>query len=211
MSSLTLNLAKPGEAAPKLALNLNKGERFRVRLAWEGTNDLDLHALFCINSGAGAKASSFADILSTYNVRRRIGTQEVGTLTPAADGSFSIHGGALRHSPDARDGDQLDIDEWLEIDPAGLEQPTAGVSEIPLVAMIHPQSGALRFGDVRNATVIVETAAGQPLLRVALGSEFGEFIGVQMGSIVVGNNGAEFVAIGVGFNGDFNAVLGHFS
>lgn len=211
MSSLTLNLAKPGEAAPKLALNLNKGERFRVRLAWEGANDLDLHALFCINAGAGARASSFADILSTYNVRRRIGAQEVGTLTPAADGSFSIHGGALKHSPDARDGDQLDIDEWLEIDPAGLTQPATGVIEIPLVAMIHPQSGALRFRDVRNATVIVETVAGQALLRVALGSEFGEFIGVQMGSIVVGNKGAEFVAIGVGFNGDFNAVLGHFS
>lgn len=211
MSSLTLNLSKPGDAAPKLALNLNKGERFRVRLAWEGSNDLDLHALLCVNAGSGAKAAGFGDILSTYNVRRRIGGQEVGTLIPAADGSFSIHGSALKHSPDARDGDQLEIDEWLEIDPAALTPPANGTLEIPLVAMIHPQSSGLCFRDVRQATVIVETASGQPLLRVALGHEFGEFIGVQMGSIVVSQGRAEFVAIGVGFNGDFNAVLAHFS
>lgn len=211
MSALTLNLAKPGETAPKLALNLNKGERFRVRLAWDGPNDLDLHALVCTNHGNGAKAGSFGDILSTYNVRRRIGTQEVGSLTPEADGSFSIHDGALKHSPDARDGDRLDIDEWIAIDPARLPAPVAGFLEIPLVAMIHPQQGAVRFRDVQNASVIVETEAGQPLLRAALSQEFGDFVGVQMGSILVGPGGAEFAAVGTGFNGDFNAVLAHFS
>src|SRR5574343_344915 len=157
MSALTLNLAKPGETAPKLALNLNKGERFRVRLAWDGPNDLDLHALVCTNHGNGAKAG--------------------------------------------RDGDRLDIDEWIAIDPARLLAPVAGFLEIPLVAMIHPQQGAVRFRDVQNASVIVETEAGQPLLRAALSQEFGDFVGVQMGSILVGPGGAEFAAVGTGFNG----------
>lgn len=211
MTALTLNLTKPGDAAPKLALNLDKGERFKVRLAWEGQTDIDLHALVCVNRGAGAKASSFDDILSTYNVRRRIGNQEVGTLTKAADGSFEIHGGALRHSPDATDGDQLDVDEWVEIDPGRLRAPADGVIEIPLVAMIHPQSQGHTFGGVRNALVIVENASGSELLRAGLSSQFADFVGVQMGSVMIDAGGAHFVAVGVGFNGDFNSVLGHFS
>ncbi|MGE5491019.1 MAG: TerD family protein [Actinomycetota bacterium] len=211
MNHLTLNLTKPGDAAPKLALNLNKGERFKVRLSWEGKADVDLHAIVCVNTGDGAKASSFEDILSTYNVRRRIGTQEVGTLPKAPDGSFEIHGGALKHSPDARDGDELDIDEWIEIDPGKLSPPSAGVIEIPLLAMIHPQGGGTRFGQVGNAAVVVENGSGEQVLRASLSSQFGEFVGVQMGSILIDGTGASFAAVGVGFNGDFNTVLGHFS
>lgn len=211
MSCLTLNLSKPGESPAKLALNLQKNEGFRVRLAWEGGCDLDLHALVCSNGGEGAKASSLGDVLSSYNVCRQLGGQTVGTLTPASDGSFSIHGGALRHSADARDGDQLEIDEWITVQPACLPLPAKGHLEIPLIAMVHPQNGPLRFRDVRNATVIVETDAGQALLRLALGQDFGDFVGVQMGSVLVSEHGAEFAAIGVGFNGDFNAVLAHFS
>lgn len=211
MSALTLNLSKPGDNAPKLALNLHKGERFKVRLSWDGKSDIDLHALVCVNTGYGAKASSFDDILSTYNVKRRVGTQEVGTLVKAADGSFAVHGGALQHSPDATDGDQLEIDEWIDIDPSKLTPPAHGVIEIPLVAMIHPQSGTQHFRDVKNAKVSIENSQGRILLEAGLSSQFGEFIGVQMGSIMIDSNGANFVAVGVGFNSDFNQVLGHFS
>lgn len=211
MSSLTLNLSKPGDNPAKLALNLQKDEGFRVRLAWEGGNDLDLHALVCTNHGDGARASSLGDVLSSYNICRQIGTQTVGSLTPASDGSFSIHGGALRHSADARSGDQLEIDEWITVEPARLTLPAIGHLEIPLIAMLHPQGGQHRFRDVRNASVIVETEAGQALLRLALGEDFADFVGVQMGSILVSGQGAEFAAVGVGFSGDFNAVLAHFS
>lgn len=211
MPNLTLNLAKPGDVAPKLALNLTKNERFKVRLAWDGKVDIDLHALVCVNTGGGAKASSFDDILSTYNVKRAINGQEVGTLTKNADGSFQVYGGALKHSPDATDGDQLAVDEWVEVDPSLLPAVSGGVREIPLVAMIHPQCGSKLFRDVQNASVIVENSSGQELLRANLSSQFGEFLGVQMGSIMIDHTGANFVAIGVGFNTDFNSVLGHFS
>lgn len=211
MPSLQLNLTKPGDSAPKLALSLNKGERFKVRLAWDGDTDLDLHALVAVNTGAGAKVSAMEDILSTYNVKRVIRGQSTGTLPLAADKTFSVHGGAVTHSPDATDGHQEGDDEWVSIQPDSLVPPANGVIEIPLVAMIHPQRPGRTFRDVKNARVVVENAAGQELLNVSLSAQFGEFIGVQMGSIMVEASGASFVGVGVGFNSDFNEVLAHFS
>lgn len=211
MPALTLSLTKPGDVASKLSLSLDKGERFKVRLAWDGDTDLDLHALVAVNTGAGAKVSSFDDILSTYNVQRTVRGQTTGTLPMNADKTFSVYGGALVHSPDATDGAADGDDEWVSIQPDRLTPPASGVIEIPLVAMIHPQSGNRTFRAVKNARVIVENAAGKELLNVSLSDQFGEFIGVQMGSIMVEPSGASFVNIGVGFNSDFNQVLGHFS
>ena len=211
MANLTLNLSKPGDRPQKLALNLTKAERFKVRLAWEGQTDLDLHAIVCANRGDGAKASALEDILSTYNVRRRIGGSEVGVLDKRADGSFAVHGGALVHSPDATDGDQLDVDEWIDIDPARLAPVPGAVIEIPLVAMIHQKTVARRFRDVGNAWVSIENAAGKELMNARLSTQFGEFVGVQMGSIMIDVDGTHFAPVGVGFNGDFNSVLEHFS
>lgn len=211
MSALQLNLSKPGDAGTKLALNLDKGERFKVRLSWDGDTDLDLHALVAVNTGAGAKVSAMEDILSTYNVQRTLRGQTVGSLPKAADGTFEVHGGALVHSPDATDGMLDGDDEWVSIQPDRLHPPAGGAIEIPLVAMIHPQNNGRTFRSVTNARVIVENSHGQELLNVALSNQFGEFTGVQMGSIMVEASGSSFVAIGVGFNGDFNQVLGHFS
>jgi tellurium resistance protein TerD len=211
MTALTLNLRKPGDSLRKLALNLTKAERFKVRLAWEGQTDLDLHAIVCLNTGSGAKASSLDDILSTYNVRRRIGGNEVGALPKRGDGSFAVHGGALVHSPDATDGDALEVDEWIDIDPALLSPAAGAVLEIPLVAMIHQKTVARRFRDVANAWVSIENANGGELMRITLSSQFGEFIGVQMGSLLMDEGGTHFAPVGVGFNGDFNSVLEHFS
>lgn len=217
MTNLVLNLTKPGEQAPKLQLNLSKHETFTVKLAWDEKSandktDLDLHAIVGVNTGDGAKAGSFDDILSTYNVRRRIGGQEVGTLDKKPDGSFEVHGGALVHSPDARDGNLEGDDEWIRIDPSRLTMPTAGNLEIPLVAMIHGASVARRFGEVKNARVVVVNSSGRELMTATLSNQFAEFIGVQMGSILIDRHGAaSFASVGVGFNGDFNTVLGHFS
>lgn len=217
MTSLVLNLTKPGEQAAKLQLNLNKNEVFSVKLSWDeraarDKTDLDLHAIVGVNTGSGAKAGAFEDILSTYNVRRKIGGQEVGVLDKKADGSFEIHGGALVHSPDAQDGNLDGDDEWIRIDPSKLTTPAQGHLEIPLVAMIHGASVARRFGDVKNARVTVVNSTGRELMNATLSDQFAEFIGVQMGSILIDAGGkASFASVGVGFNGDFNTVLGHFS
>lgn len=211
MTHLTLNLSKPGDTSRKLALNLTKVERFKVRLGWDGQTDLDLHAIVCANHGDGAKASSFDDILSTYNLKRRIGGQEVGSLDKRPDGSFAVHQGALVHSPDAIDGDTLEVDEWIAIDPAKLTPAPGAVIEIPLIALIHQKTVARRFRDVSNAWVSIENAAGSELMRVQLSSQFGEFVGVQMGSLMMDASGTQFAAVGVGFHGDFNSVLEHFS
>lgn len=211
MSKLQLNLTKPGDAAPKLALNLNKGERFKVRLAWDGGADLDLHALVAVNTGAGAKIATLDDILSTYNVQRMVRGTPQGHIPLNADKTFSVHGGALAHSPDATDGHSDGDDEFVTIQPDRLTPPANGVLEIPLVAMIHPQTPGRKFSQVQNAHVVIENAAGQVLLDVSLSAQFGEFVGVQMGSIIVEPTGASFHAVGTGFNSDFNEVLGFFS
>lgn len=211
MSKLQLNLTKPGDAAPKLALNLNKGERFKVRLAWDGGADLDLHALVAVNTGAGAKIAVLDDILSTYNVQRMVRGTPQGHIPLNPDKTFSVHGGAVAHSPDATDGHGAGDDEFVTIQPDRLAPPVNGVLEIPLVAMIHPQTPGRKFSDVQNARVVIENAAGQVLLDVSLSAQFGEFVGVQMGSIIVEPTGASFHAVGTGFNSDFNEVLGFFS
>ena len=217
MTSLVLNLTKPGEQASKLQLNLSKNEVFTVKLSWDEKSsadktDLDLHAIVGVNTGDGAKAGAFEDILSTYNVRRKIGGQQVGILDKKADGSFEIHGGALVHSPDAQDGNLEGDDEWIRVDPSKLSSPANGHLEIPLIAMIHGASVARRFADVKNARVAVVNSTGRELMNATLSNQFGEFIGVQMGSILIDRNGtASFASVGVGFNGDFNSVLGHFS
>lgn len=211
MPALQLNLTKPGDVAQKLSLNLDKGEAFKVRLSWDGSTDLDLHALVAVNMGHGAKVSSFEDILSPYNVKRVIRGQEQGTLPLAADKTFSVHGGALVHSPDATDGNAAGDDEYVTIRPDRLNPPAGGAIEIPLVAMIHPQNTGRTFKDVKNAHVVIENGRGVELLNVSLSNQFGEFVGVQMGSIMVEASGSSFAAIGAGFNEDFNQVLGHFS
>lgn len=211
MPALTLNLTKQGDVAKKLSLNLNKGDSFKVRLSWDGATDLDLHAMVGVNMGAGCQVSSVEDILSPYNVQRVIRGQQEGILPLAADKTFSIRGGALLHSPDATDGNQDGDDEYVIIRPDRLIPPAGGAIEIPLVAMIHPQNGGRRFRDVKGARVVVEDGNKNELLNVSLSDEFGDCVGVQMGSIMVETSGSSFALVGVGFNEDFNQVLGHFS
>lgn len=211
MTTLTLNLTKPGEQAPKLALNLKKNEIFTVRLGWDGEYDLDLHALYCVNRGAGAKLNAVTDILSTYNVEREINKQMVGSLPKSPDGTFQTPNGALVHSPDQTTGTNLEIDEWMKIDPSKVSIAPGEVVEVPLLTMIHPQSSGKKFRDIPNAWVSIEDADGREQMRIILSTQFGEFIGVQMGSLMFDQNGTHFAAVGNGFNGDFNSVLSHFS
>lgn len=212
MSALTLNLTKPGEAAPKLALNLVKDEKFTVKLSWDGKTDLDLHALHCIGQGNNpASITALEQILSTYNVSRVIAGQQQGTLAKQADGSFSISNGALVHSPDATDGNAEGVDEYIVVDPGKIAKIAGQYSEIPLIAMIHPQSAGLTFANVQNAQAHIVNSKGETLLDINLSSQFGQFIGVQMGAIMIDDQGkATFHAVGSGFSGDFNSVIGHF-
>lgn len=213
MTNLVLNLTKPGETAPKLQLNLKKGEKFTVKLGWSGKTDLDLHAIVCENTGSGAKVTALEDILSAYNVIRKISGQTFGTLPLNADKTFEVRNGALKHSPDATDGDVIaDDDEWIVVDPAKLVAPSNGVIEIPLISMIHPQSAGLKFRDTQDAKVTILNADNQVLLSATLSSQFGEFVGVQMGSIIIEPNGVStFAQVGVGFDCDFNSVIGNFA
>lgn len=210
--SLTLSLTKPGERPQGLRLNLAKAERFKVRLSWDGGADVDLHALVARDFGQGAKVAEYGDLLSTYNVQRNVpghGTQ--GTLPLAADKTFSVHNGALVHSPDATDGHGDGDDEFIIIHPDRLTPPAGAVIEIPLIATIHPQSSGQKFRNVQNPHVIIENAAGAALLDVNLGAQFADFVGVQMGSIIIDQNGASFAPVGKGFNSDFNEVVAAFS
>lgn len=211
-SSLTLNLSKPGDVKEKLSLNLKKDEKFMVKLSWDGKTDIDLHALYCQGlDNQQATITALEHICSTYNLRRKIGGQEVGVLDKNPDGTFGIMGGALIHSADALNGDQDGVDEWLTIDPSKITKIPGSYVEIPLVAMIHPQMAGLTFAQVQNAHVHIIDSNGVELLDVNLSGQFGQFVGVQMGAIMIDSAGkAEFAKVGSGFNGDFNSVIEHF-
>lgn len=213
-SKLELNLSKPGDVKQKLQLNLLKTESFLVKLKWAGKTDLDLHALACSGpAGSQPGLTSLEQILSTYNVKRVTDDGPQGTLDKAADGTFSILGGALVHSKDADDGDaNTGDDEWIRVNPAKLSHVGGLTYEIPLVAMIHPQTQGATFSEVKDAEVRVEKTSGEVLLEASLSRDFGQFVGVQMGSILIDETGVvTYSPTTSGFPGDFNAVINHFS
>ena len=201
---LQLKLGKPGDNTPKLKLSLNKGARFTVELAWDSSHDLDAHALLGTNSGAGAKVTSFEQVLSTYNSKK---TNPQGLLITNANGSFSTPCGALTHSGDQRTGLNKDVDETITIDGSKV---TEGINEIPIFVTIHPGS-SVTFAEVKTASITIKDDSGKVLGAYQLTGEFAQFNAVQMGSLLRSDSGWEFTAVGSGFAGDFNTVLGHFS
>ncbi len=200
---LTLPLVKAGQTPGKLQLKLSKGARFTIELAWDSPHDLDAHALLATNSGNGAKVTGFEQVLSTYNATK---SNPEGTLVNNADGSFSTPCGALTHSGDSRTGVAKDVDEVITIDGSKV---AAGVNEIPIFVTIH--QGQKTFAEVKKASITIKDETGNTLGSFQLTSEFAGFNAVQMGSLILGASGWEFSIVGVGFNGDFNTVLGHFS
>jgi tellurium resistance protein TerD len=216
---LTLSLEKPGTASPKLRLSLNKGAQFTVRVEWQcdadHKDDVDVHALEARNDGNGAKVTELASVLSTYNTK--LMNPRSGALTAEPDGSFRTPGGGLSHSGDKRVQNNT---ETIFID--GSKLPL-GVNEIPILVTVHEaehgdghddgdkEEEEAAFGDIDVCTITLLDDAGKELGAYRLSEEFKEFNVVQLGSLLLGEDGWEYVAVGNGFNGDFNDVLTHFS
>ena len=219
---LTLSLEKPGIAAPKLKLSLNKGATFTAKVEWQcdadHSDDVDVHALAARNDGNGAKVTELPDVLSTYNTKRM--NPKGGALATNTDGSFQTAGGGLSHSGDKRIQNNS---ESIVIDGSKLPD---GINEIPILVTVHEaehggghlaEQGAKEeeeeaaFGDIDVCTITLSDGSGKVLGAYKLSDEFKEFNVVQLGSILLGANGWEYAAVGRGFNGTFNDVLAHFS
>lgn len=218
--TLTLNLAKPGEKLPgNLKLNLSKDETFKVSVFWDcdpkHTDDVDIHALLATNNGDGAKITSLDQILSVFNTKNPVRPNAVLTANP--NGSFQTPEGGLTHSGDKR------VQKNTETIVFNGSLIPAGVNEIPLfVAVFEAEHGDEHeaddheeeegaFADIENVTVTITDGAGKVLGKYVLSDEFGEFNCVQIGSIILGDDGWEYAPVGSGFNGDFNEVIGFFS
>lgn len=218
---LTLALEKPGIAAPKLSLSLNKGARFTVTVNWvcnaAHQDDVDVHALAARNDGAGAKVSTLDAVLSTYNTKRM--NPGGGVLANNADGSFQTPEGGLIHSGDMRVQNST---ESIVVDGSLLP---VGVNEVPIFATVHEadhggghaeqgaedDDEAPAFGDIDVCTIRLADSAGVELGAFTLSDEFRQFNAVQLGSLVLGPQGWEYMAVGRGFNGTLNDILAHFS
>ncbi len=217
--AFTLTLDKPGEApAPKLRLSLTKGTTFKVQISWDchadHQDDLDIHALATWNDGSGAKLRAQENILSTFNVKA---TNGVGILSMNPDKSFSTLGGALHHSGDVRiQGKESEV---ITIDGSKIPQ---GVNEIPLFATVfkaehgdehesdHDEDEEAAFADIDICIVKIMDASGAEIGTYTLSKEFGEFNVVQLGCLMLGDQGWEYAPIGRGFMGDLNQVLEFF-
>ena len=218
---LTLSLDKPGIVAPKLTLSLNKGARFTVTVSWvcnaDHQDDVDIHALAARNDGTGAKVATLDAVLSTYNTKRM--NPGSGALANNPDGSFQTPDGGLQHSGDIRVQNST---ESIVID-GSLLPP--GVNEIPIFATVHDadhggghaevEAGEddeeAAFGDIDVCTIRLTDNGGSELGAFQLSDEFRQFNAVQLGSLVLGPQGWEYVAVGRGFNGTLNDILAHFS
>jgi tellurium resistance protein TerD len=218
---LTLTLEKPGTAAPKkLQLSLNKGARFTVKVAWEceadHQDDVDIHALEASNSGSGARVTKLESVLSTYNTKKM--NPRGGVLPNGTDGSFSTPSGGLQHSGDIRIQGNY---EMITIDGSRLP---SNVNEIPLFATVHKADHGneheadhdsdeeAAFADIEICTVTISDDTGRELGVYKLSDEFGEFNVVQLGSVMLAEDGSwVYAPVGRGFTGTINDVLAHFS
>lgn len=205
---LTLSLEKPGAAVPKLQLSLTKGARFAVTVTWEcehaHLHDIDLHALESRNDGSGAKVGEISSILSTYNTKSM--NPKGGALPTNIDGSFATPSGGLKHSGDVR---TQGTSETITIDGSRIPE---GVNEIPVFVTIHSTSREVEtFEEIQKATIAIVEEGGKELGSYVLSGEFKDFNVVQFGSVLLGDNGWEYAAVGRGFKGNFNDVLAHFS
>lgn len=216
---LTLSLEKPGADAPKLRLSLNKGARFTAKVEWQcdadHADDVDVHALEACNTGSGAKVTSLEQVLSTYNTRRM--NPKDGALLTNPDGSFQTPSGGLVHSGDKRVQNNT---ESIVIDGSKLPD---GVNEIPIFVTVHQAGHGVghdtdhasdedaAFGDIEVCTITLSDETGRELGAYKLSDEFREFNVVQLGSVLLGDRGWEYAAVGRGFNGNFNDVIAHFS
>ncbi len=206
VGKMSLPLGKPGDttSTPRLRLDLKKGAKFTVELAWDSKHDLDAHALLMKATPAGNKVTAMEHVLSTYNSRK---TNPSGVLVANPNGSFSTPDGSMTHSGDARDGTIAGVDETITID--GQKIPS-DITEVPIFITIHPATSGT-FREVKEASITIKDESGKELASYRLTSEFAGFNAVQMGSLIPGQNGWEFSPVGVGFNGDFNFVLDNFS
>ena len=214
---LTLSLEKPGAKPKKLQLSLNKGARFTVTISWEceadHQDDVDIHALEARNEAMGATVTALEHVLSTYNTKKMNPTG--GVLKSNFDGSFSTPSGGLTHSGDIRvQGNS----ETIVIDGSNLPE---GVNEVPLFATVHRADGEAEeghegaeeaaFADIEVCTVTIAADDGRELGVYKLSDEFGEFNVVQLGCLILGENGWEYSPLGRGFTGTINDVLAYFS
>lgn len=218
---LTLSLDKPGAAPPKkLQLSLSKGARFTVKIEWQceadHQDDVDIHALEASNSGTGAKVTALESVLSTYNTRKM--NPRAGALSNNPDGSFQTPSGGLIHSGDIRVQGNF---ETITVDGSRIPD---GVNEIPLFATVHraehggehegsgdEAAEEAAFADIEVCTVEITGDNGRVLGAYRLSDEFGDFNVVQLGSVILGQNGWEYAPVGRGFMGTINDVLAHFS
>lgn len=200
-----LTLSTDKGTAKKLTLATTKASRFTVKLFWDSEHDIDAHALLGRPTPEGNKVQAYEEILSTYNLKRPGNPN--GTLSKNPDGSFGIPCGALQHTGDSRTGLGKQIDEVITVD--GGRVP-AGVTEIFFFASIHP-SKTLKFREVKDIGISIEDDSGKELGRYNLGTEFGHCDTVQMGSIIISDQGLQYFPVGVGFDGGIDAILGNYS
>lgn len=216
---LTLALEKPDARPKKLQLSLSKGARFTVRVAWECNaaheDDVDIHALEAFNDGDGARVGMLESVLSTYNTRKM--NSRGGVLANNPDGSFATPSGGLFHSGDVRVQGNY---EEIVIDGSRLPE---GVNEIPLFATVHEADHGEghedgdedeeepAFADIELCTVTITDERGREIGAYRLSNEFGDFNVVQLGSVMLGDGGWEYIPVGRGFTGTFNDVLAQFS
>lgn len=208
---LTLSLEKPGSAPNKLRLSLNKGARFTAKVEWycdpRHGDDVDVHALEATNSGAGGKVTELGRVLSTYNTK--LMNPGGGALVAQPDGSFETTSGGLQHSGDKRVQNNTEL---IVVD--GSKLP-AEVNEVPIFVTVHKagegDEDEAGFGEIEECTIKLTDEGGKELGAYRLSDEFKDFNVVQLGSLLRGDNGWEYAAVGRGFTGDFNDVLSHFS
>jgi tellurium resistance protein TerD len=164
----------------------------RVGLGWNARStsgdafDLDASAFLLAASG---KVRSDADFIF-YNQSK------------SADG-------AVEHTGDNRTGDGEGDDEVVMVD---LSRVAADVAKIAITVTIHDAAARRQnFGMVSSAFIrVVDEATGTEIVRYDLSEDFSVETALIFGEVYRHESGWKFRAVGQGFQGGLEALVGHF-
>lgn len=219
---MTIKLELNKQVSKVVALNMSKNTKFIIELFWESKHDLDTHAI-AITKQKDGNRTIFGNpdrLLSTYNPANVLQSDGRTNIVSGEKKPFQ-NSGYLLHSGDSRKGglgSEVQPEEIITIESSLISKldDVAGnkadnpdydeVNEVAFIVSIHPPY-TQTFDQVKDAKILIKDGDGKLLLEAKLSNDFNNCNIVHVGSVVLGENGWDFLAKAEGSVGSLEDII----
>jgi len=211
-----------------MSFQVQKGGKFQidkgitnvtVGLGWQPAAkageafDLDAHAFALVHPGGDASKAGFYTVGGKYPLTLTYANAHPdGDCVKASENgpkAFKTPGGEMVHVGDNRTGVGDGDDETIQI---ALGRLPAEVAEVAIwVTIYEGETRGQTFDRVADAYIRVLADGGRELCRYNLNEKFVGAQAVQVGSLVRGGAGWQFVAVGTGSRAGLLDILGQYT